>query len=127
MAKSPKKSASSTKSAKPKSSKSSKPSTAQQELAPVRSAEAPSPREVLKAYVPPYGYQLLFAIGEFLTNPSAETKTLVVDEERARQFAVLLRPDDAKGAERVLKLVHRAVDEWNLAHADDLTDPIPAP
>lgn len=124
MAKSPKKSASSTKSAKPKASK---PSAAQQELAPVRSAEAPSPREVLKAYVPPYGYQLLFAIGEFLTNPSAETKTLVVDEERARQFAVLLRPEDAKGAERVLKLVHRAVDEWNLAHADDLTDPIPAP
>lgn len=124
MAKSPKKSASSTKSAKPKASK---PSAAQQALAPVRSAEAPSPREVLKAYVPPYGYQLLFAIGEFLTNPSAETKTLVVDEERARQFAVLLRPEDAKGAERVLKLVHRAVDEWNLAHADDLTDPIPAP
>lgn len=124
MAKSPKKSASSTKRAKPKASK---PSAAQQELAPVRSAEAPSPREVLKAYVPPYGYQLLFAIGEFLTNPSAETKTLVVDEERARQFAVLLRPEDAKGAERVLKLVHRAVDEWNLAHADDLTDPIPAP
>ncbi len=112
----------------PKSRKKSAPPPAAAESAPaVRSAEAPSPREVLKAYMPPYGYQLLFAIGEYLTNPSAETKTLVVDEERARLFAALLRPDDAKGAERVHKLVGRAVDEWNQAHADDLTDPIPAP
>lgn len=107
--------------------KSRKKATPAPEAPRVRSAEAPSPREVLKAYMPPYGFQLLFAIGEYLTNPSAETKTLVVDDERARLFAELLRPEDPKGAERVVKLIRRAVDEWNSAHADDLTDPIPAP